>query len=220
MADWWNYDELEALHYPEIIYLARRLTGCQCVVIIPALHRSREQADTHPDYGPIEFAHSDYTEAYGGMIADPDHPYCTVFEPNLALTGVSHDDIRRARRVVVLQFWRNIGPIAPDRPIAFCDCQTVSRTSLMPMLLTEYGGLRMEFEVFIATPPAASTEHHWYTFPEMGIDEVVVFRTYDSERAERGEPFWTLHPAFPDPNTGPDAPGRESVEVRAICLFD
>ena len=54
----------------------------------------------------------------------------------------------------------------------------------------------------------------------MERDEVVVFRAYDSERAEAGQPFWTPHSAFIDPVAGPDAPTRESIEMRAICLFN
>jgi len=38
-------------------------------------------------------------------------------------------------------------------------------------------------------------------------------------RASSGEPFWTLHCAFRDPTRPDNAPGRESIETRGICLF-
>ena len=53
----------------------------------------------------------------------------------------------------------------------------------------------------------------------MTVDEVVLFRAYDSDRAQQGLPFWTPHTAFADPTAGDDAPARQSVELRAICMF-
>ena len=50
----------------------------------------------------------------------------------------------------------------------------------------------------------------------MERDEVLVFKTYDSEM----DPFIpTLHSAFDDPDCPADAPPRESIEARAICFF-
>ena len=67
--------------------------------------------------------------------------------------------------------------------------------------------------------PAEPTERRWYTFPSMTRDEVVMFRAFDSDLVDRGEPFWTPHSAFRDPTAGDDAPPRASIEMRAICLF-
>ena len=78
---------------------------------------------------------------------------------------------------------------------------------------------RADFESFALIATEDASEHRWTTFPEMVPDEVVVFRAYDSDRVGTDQPFWTPHTAFRDPNTGPDAPPRESLEMRAICLF-
>jgi hypothetical protein len=53
----------------------------------------------------------------------------------------------------------------------------------------------------------------------MRPDEVVVFRTFDSDRVSRGETFWTPHSAFSDPTVAPRQPSRRSIELRATCLF-
>ena len=59
--------------------------------------------------------------------------------------------------------------------------------------------------------------HKWYFYPEMNRDEVLMFKTYDSEE----KPFIpTLHSAFDHPDTPEGASPRESIEVRAVCFFD
>ena len=47
--------------------------------------------------------------------------------------------------------------------------------------------------------------------------EALVFRQYDSEP---GVPRFVPHAAFDHPHTPPDAPLRESIEVRCLVLFD
>ena len=78
--------------------------------------------------------------------------------------------------------------------------------------------MKTGFDSFVGLPPDGD-DNEWYVFPEMQPEEVVLFRAYDSDRAASGEPFWTLHTAFRDPNQPADAPGRESIETRGICLF-
>jgi hypothetical protein len=54
--------------------------------------------------------------------------------------------------------------------------------------------------------------------PNMTRDEAIVIKCYDSARDGRAR--FSLHAAFEDPTTPPDAPPRESIEVRAFAFFD
>ena len=54
---------------------------------------------------------------------------------------------------------------------------------------------------------------------KMTKDETLLFRTYDSALAERGEAFWTPHSAFLDPAIAPGTARRASVEMRVLCLW-
>ena len=175
-------------------------------------------AERSPDLAPVHFVHSDYTESYRAMLEDEGHPYRGILAPSMEAAGVTGDDLAAARRIVTLQFWRNIGPPVMDCPLAFCDARTVARDTMQPILVPEYGGIATGFQSFQVGPPDDPEAHHWYTFPALAADEVVVFRAYDSERAEAGEPFWAPHTAFADPTVPQDAPWRESLEMRAICL--
>ena len=51
----------------------------------------------------------------------------------------------------------------------------------------------------------------------MQRNEALVFKCYDSEKDGRAR--WTAHAAFEDPTSPPDAPPRESIEIRTLALF-
>ena len=53
----------------------------------------------------------------------------------------------------------------------------------------------------------------------MTTEETLLFRTYDSDLAARGEAFWTPHSAFLDPALAPGTARRASVEMRVLCLW-
>lgn len=217
---WHDPDEIATRHHPEIVDLVTAEVGCGAVLFYPAIVRGPAAAARHSELGPIEAAHSDYTEDYRPMLATADHPYLAILAPSMHAAGVTPGDLATADRVLTLQFWRNIGPARPDRPLALCDATTVARDELTPHLVESYGGVPTHFHSFLLDPPPEDGMRRWLTFPAMEPHEVVMFRAFDSDRVERGEPFWTPHTAFLDPVAGPDAPPRESVEIRAICLFD
>jgi hypothetical protein len=59
--------------------------------------------------------------------------------------------------------------------------------------------------------------HEWRYYSDMTIDEVLVFKLYDSD-CKKGSKSWRVpHTAFPDNREG--TVPRESVEVRTICYF-
>jgi len=189
------------------------------VLFYPPVLRNPQSVAESVDFHPIEAAHSDYTESYGDMIRDAAHPYRSVIRPSQIRAGLSDNDIARCRRILTLQFWRNTGPQRPDLPLAFCDSRSVAREHMVPIMVTEYGGLRTEFESLLLVAGEHTQTHQWFTFPALNADEMVMFRAYDSDLAAAEKPFWTPHCAFADTAAGADAPPRESVEMRAICLF-
>src|SRR2546421_732930 len=58
--------------------------------------------------------------------------------------------------------------------------------------------------------------HRWYYFSEMQTDEVLLIRVHDS--ANDGRARLSFHTSFENPLT-PDAPPRESIEVRTLVFF-
>ncbi len=216
IKNWDSADEIQAVYYDERASFAEQISGCTCALVSGHISRNPEQAKLHEDYAPITFAHSDFTESYGESIKDF---YKGDRHEALDRAGISSDRVAAATRVLILQFWRNVGSRDMDFPLALCDAETVSRDELRSFHVSNYAGGDFSFDTFGVVAPEERGKHRWYTFPQMTQDEVVVFRTYDSQRVECGEPFWTPHSAFPDPNVPIGVPGRSSIEIRATCLF-
>ena len=217
VTDWSDQQSIDSRHYAEIRNWSREFTECDKVLFFPAILRTPSAAKKDSDYAPIEFAHSDYTEGYADMIKDCDHPYHAILKPYMAQEALSDEDLKKAKRVLTLQLWRNVGPALMDHPLAVCDATSVPRNQLSPFRVERYGGVESQFDSFVLTPPEPSIQNRWYCYKEMLEDEVLVFRAFDSECVEKGTPFWTPHSAFKDPHSS--GIPRSSVEMRAICLY-
>ena len=81
------------------------------------------------------------------------------------------------------------------------------------------------YEVKGETLGVAANEHHkFYYVKDMTPEEVMLLKCFDS-RGEgmpegwEGEAVRTPHTAFIDPQTRPDAPGRQSIEVRCLVFY-
>ena len=59
--------------------------------------------------------------------------------------------------------------------------------------------------------------HHWWYFSRMTPGHAILLKTYESETDGRAR--FIGHSAFDDPGTRPDAPMRESIEVRMMAFF-
>ena len=142
-------------------------------------------------------------------------------------------------RFMLVNVWRNISstPVA-TWPLACCDAATVSTDELVVFEL-HYAD-RVGENYFARHRPA----HRWYYFPRMRRDEVILIKQWDShgglasEEDPRAEPWdgpsrgaaaaakqpegqstFALHCAFADPTSLPDAPDRESIEVRCFAIL-
>lgn len=201
VTDWTDDGELERVHYPELADLAQELTGCDEAVVNRHLRRSPEEARKHSDLAPIALVHSDFADTYGDIIR------------------AREEATASAQRLLILQFWRNVGEPKMDLPLAWCDARTVPREQLRPFPVTNYAGGGFDFDALAFEPPADPSSHHWYAFDSLRADEVVCFRTYDTDRVADGRPYWTPHSAFRDPDVPAGRPSRSSIEVRATCVW-
>ena len=126
--------------------------------------------------------------------------------------------VEGASRVVILQLWRNLGPAKMDHPIAFCDARTVTVEDALPIAVQDYAGSGFDFEALAVRAPEGD-RHRWYAFPELGSDEAVAFRTFDTDLVRAGKTFFTPHSAFRDPDVPIGRPARRSIELRATCIW-
>lgn len=219
IEDWDDEAEITRIHYAEMEALARRLTGCDFALVSGHIRRNPEEAARHADLGPIRFVHSDFAASYGELVRSRYQQPEPLTREALERAGVSARDVRAARRLLILQFWRNTGPAKMDLPIAFCDPRSVPADDLRVLPVKDYAGGGFDFEALAIAAPEHPDSHRWYTYPEMHPDEVVAFRTFDSDLIAGDAPFWTPHSAFEDPDVPPGKPSRRSIELRASCFF-
>ena len=113
-------------------------------------------------------------------------------------------------RFGIVNVWRPIrGPVL-DSPLALCDARTFTDDDLIASDLV-YPHVRGETSSVEYKPG-----HRWYYFSEMQPDEAVLIRVHDS--ANDGRARLSFHTSFDNP-LAPDAPPRESIEVRSLVFF-
>lgn len=220
VSNWNDEDEVSAVHHREIENLAKAMTGCDVALVSSHITRGPGPARQHEDLAPISFVHSDFAIGYDELLrrsyVRPDRDGAVrALERN----GITAAEVVGASRLVILQFWRNIGPPRMDFPLAFCDARAVTPADAHPIHVTDYAGSGIDFDALAVLAPTESSPYRWYAFPELRDDEAVAFRTYDTDLVARGEVWFTPHSAFRDPDVPIGRPARSSLELRATCLF-
>jgi hypothetical protein len=114
-------------------------------------------------------------------------------------------------RYRIINIWRPFkGPIQAH-PLAVADSATVRDEDLIPV----------EHRYPDRNGETAAVQHNdgqkWYYWSGMTSDERLLLKCYDSDAIVGGRGR-VPHTAFEDPRTPKDAPGRESIEVRALVF--
>jgi hypothetical protein len=219
VKDWTDDEEVAAVHYGEVEAVARDLTGCDFALVSDHVKRSAESAKREREQSPVRLVHSDFAPDYADIIRGAYHDVRGRGAATLARTGATADDVETARRIVMMQFWRNLGAAKMDHPVAFLDARTVTPAEGRPFRYNGYVAGGRAFDALAIVAPEGKSDHAWYTFPEMTPDEVVAFRTYDTDLVREGKTYFTPHSAFRDPDVEVGQPARFSIELRVMCLF-
>jgi hypothetical protein len=147
---------------------------------------------------PARFAHVDITD-----------DTALAFGERTAPAG------KRVARCAHYNVWRAISAPPQDVPLAVCDARTVAPADLIvaDAIFDEVGKPEWSFESWlIAHNPA----HRWHWFSDMTRDEVLIFKTNDSDPAA---PHCVPHVAFDNQDCLASAPPRASIEMRAIAYW-
>jgi len=178
----------------------KELTGASKVVVFD--HTLRAEDDQTREEKkvrePVRRVHNDYTEWSGPQRVR-----------DLLPAGEAESLLRH--RFAVIQTWRPIRKPVQTAPLAIADARSLAPQNL---IATERRYPDRVGEIYHIT---FNPDHHWFYFPNMQRNEALVFKTYES--AKDGRARWTAHAAFDDPTSPPDAPARESIEVRTLAFF-
>ena len=199
VADFFDEGQLQSVYYPEVEQLIKKTSGASRVVIFDHTLRSGEEAEREAKLirEPVLSAHNDYTEWSG-----PNR--VREFLPDEA------EELLK-RRFAIIQVWRPINQPIQSNPLALADANSVAMEDL---LVAER---RYPHRVGQTYRLKYNPGHRWFYFPEMRRDEALVFKVYDSEKDGRAR--FTPHTSFDDPTSPPNAPPRQSIEVRAFAFF-
>lgn len=189
--------------YPIVAEFVRNAVGACRVIVFDHTFRSKINESqqtvelTTTQRAPVTIVHCDYTPMSGPLRVRQLLP-----EKAEALLQ---------RRVAFYNVWRPLKRAVEEKPLAMCDVTSTSPDDMLKMVLRyrERTG-----EIYVMRH---SSEHKWWYFPRMTPEHALLLKTYDSETDGRAR--FLGHSAFDDPQTRPDAPMRESIEIRTVALF-
>jgi hypothetical protein len=201
MKNFYDEAEVKAVYYPEIEQLVKQCTGAARVLVFDHTVRVEDDALREEKFAsrPVRSVHNDYTEWSGPQrVRD--------------LLPKAEAEALLQRRFSVIQVWRPVRNPVVSAPLAVADSQSIAAKDLVG---TERRYPDRVGEIYHLT---YNPDHRWYYFPNMQTDEAIVFKCYDSMKDGRSR--WSAHAAFDDPNSPPNAPARESIEMRTLAFFD
>ncbi|CAE7850801.1 aclN, partial [Symbiodinium microadriaticum] len=150
----------------------------------------------HQDYG---YTADDWPLADNGFKARFDEPNVTGF--------------------MAVNFWRPVLPMkgpVKKAPLAVCDPRSVKMEDTVPINIRwdELGYVKM-------LALAHDGDQRWYYYPDMTVDEVLVFKSFQYFKRQEGRPELNtcFHTAFEDPTAPPNAEPRQSAEYRVRVWF-
>ena len=158
---------------------------------------------------PAGLVHGDYTAVSAprrlAQLAEAPKTNDALNKPPLDGVDVA------GRRFAFVNVWRPISEVR-STPLACCDAATV-RDDRDLLTFQIYYEDRVGENYF-----ARHHERHaWYYFPRMKREEALLIQQWDS--SSEGAAKFALHSAFSDPSSPPDAPARESIEVRLVVVY-
>lgn len=203
-AAWDDDAAVRADFYPDVVAFVKAATGARRVLVFDHTIRSKSNAAKKltdeaatSRRAPVRLVHCDYTAESAPLRV---HQLLPDEAPSLL-----------ARRVAFYNVWKPIRSTVEEWPLAMCDAASSPPDDYLKLYL-RYRDRTGENYVL-----RHSDAHRWWYFPGMTTSNALLLKTYDSEVDGRAR--FVAHTAFEDPNTRPDAPARESVEIRTIAFF-
>lgn len=200
---WEDEKAVASSFYDEVVDFIKRETGAKRVLVFDHTIRTKAnqtkkltQESGTTQRAPVLLVHCDYTAESGPIRVKQ-------------LLKDEADDLL-SRRVAFINVWKPIHRTVAEAPLAMCDFTSSPMDDFFKLHL-RYRDRNGENYVM-----KRSDKHKWWYFPNMTPEKVILLKTYESE-TDRAQ--FVGHSAFTDPTSPPDAPARESVEIRTIAFF-
>jgi hypothetical protein len=206
--DFYNHPEkITDVYYAEMVEMFKRVTGAAHVhVFHHQVRAARDNSDGNGFNTTVQpYAHAVHSDSSR-------HAAEAAF---LRFAGNAVDAKFCKGRFVYINAWRNITPDPiENNHLAVCDeTSVVAPDDYVGSDLFMPGARLMQYGL----SDHNAAKHRWYYFPKMQMEEVLLFKQFDSDTTLPGR--MTFHTAFVDPTARPDAPERQSIECRAFLFF-
>jgi len=199
LANFYDEKEVQTVLYPEVEQLLREATGAPRVFVFDHIvrHAPKAQRSENGAKEPAKSVHNDYTEHSGSK----------------RVRDLFPDEAEELlkNRVAIINLWKPISGPVGEAPLSVCDAGSIAESDLVVSQLRYAHRIGETYAITYAAG------HRWYYFPEMRSDEALLIKCFDSEKDGRAR--FTAHTAFDDPTSPPNAPARESIELRALVFF-
>ncbi|HEX4196402.1 MAG TPA: CmcJ/NvfI family oxidoreductase [Caulobacteraceae bacterium] len=199
VGDFYDPEQLKAVYYPEMQRLIAERSGARRVHVFDHTLRTSDEAErtARKIREPVRSVHNDYTDWSGPQ----------------RLRDLLPDEAEALlqNRMAIIQVWRAINTPIERNPLAIADARSLAPEDFIAAE-RRFPDRVGEIYQFKYNPA-----HRWTFFPRLRRDEALVFKVYDSETDGRAR--WGAHTSFDDPATAPNAPPRESIEIRAFAFF-
>jgi len=191
--DWEDEDKIKSVYYDEVEQLLlSRVPGAKRIFLFDHTIR-RTRPNSHR--APVTRVHIDQTAR------------STQWRVELHMGGDAPALLQRRYRII--NVWRPLNGPVFSHPLGFADCSSVRGDHLVGV---EHRYPHRTGETAAVKFDAAQRWNYW---SGMENDERLFLLCFDSDDEGRRVP----HTAFVDKRTPDGAPGRESIEVRAL-VFD
>ncbi len=241
--DFFNNDRVVRDYYPHCAEIVREASGANFVAAFD--HNVRSAAGKQSKrrirggqqvQGPAHVVHGDYTltsapRRLRDLAKTPgaNDTLSSLFSDGESLLdAVEVERVLASGRFAIINVWRNVAQEPVEtHPLALCDATSVRPEHLVVFEIHYHDRIGENYFAKHADG------HRWYFYPALTRDEAVLIKQWDSAgelaRSNGANPdaagpdalcTFSLHSAFEDPTTRPDAPDRWSIEVRCVALYD
>ena len=203
VLDFRDRAELERIHIEEIRQLLLAVSGADHVTVTgPGILRFGErskESGAHNNSRPARFVHVDVSDATATSFYGRSQP----------------DNGRKVRRSAQYNVWRAISQPPQDVPLAVCDARSLAAADFITAdaIFDQNGTVAFSFEALLLRH---NPRQHWAFYSNMRPDEVLIFKTNDSD-PERAH--CVPHGAFDNPECPAGVPPRTSLEMRGIAYW-
>lgn len=200
------YDDaaVDSTYHAEVEDILRERFDATHVAIFDVTRRSDDTGGArNPDglRGPATRVHVDYTVASGPQRAKD------------VLGEAEYERLIEAgARILQVNVWRPISGPVKRSPLALADASSIATEELVA---TDQVFADRVGEIYQVAHGAGQ---RWYYASEIDRDEILLIKGWDS--IDDGRAHFTPHGAFELQETAPDAPPRESIEVRTFVIIE